>query len=39
MALINRAKYGGMVLTVLLLIIIFLMVIKPGGVHPGPIFG
>ena len=39
MALINRQKYGGMVLTVLLLTIIFLMVIKPGGIHTGPIFG
>jgi hypothetical protein len=38
-ALINRARIGGMVLTVLLLTIIFLMVIKPGGIHPGPIFG
>jgi hypothetical protein len=38
-ALINRARIGGMALTVLLLTIIFLMVIKPGGIHPGPIFG
>ncbi len=38
-ALINRAKVGGMVLTVLLLTIIFLMVIKPGGLHHGAIFG
>jgi len=39
MALINRLKYGGMVLTVMLLTIIFLMIIKPGGLHHGPIFG
>jgi hypothetical protein len=32
-ALINRAKVGGQVLTGLLMIIIFLMVVKPGGVH------
>ena len=38
-ALINRAKYGGMILTGLLLIIIFLMVIKPGGIVGGNIFG
>jgi hypothetical protein len=38
-ALINRARIGGMALTVILLTIIFLMVIKPGGIHTGPIFG
>ena len=38
-AQINRARIGGMILTVLLLIIIFLMVIKPGGIHTGNIFG
>jgi hypothetical protein len=32
-------KYGGIVLAGLLLTIIFLMVIKPGGIHTGPIFG
>ncbi|HXO66841.1 MAG TPA: DUF2269 family protein [Candidatus Dormibacteraeota bacterium] len=32
-ALINRARIGGQVLTVLLISIIFLMVVKPGGVH------
>jgi hypothetical protein len=30
---------GGQIQTVMLLIIIFLMVIKPGGIHTGPIFG
>jgi hypothetical protein len=38
-ALINRARVGGQIQTVMLLIIIFLMVIKPGGIHSGPIFG
>jgi hypothetical protein len=33
MALVNRARVGGMVLTVLLISIIVLMVLKPGGVH------
>jgi hypothetical protein len=36
---INRAKYCGMVLTVLLFIIIILMVVKPGGITAGPLFG
>lgn len=38
-ALINRAKVGGQVLTGILMIIIFLMVVKPGGITSGPIFG
>jgi hypothetical protein len=38
-ALINRLKGGGMILTVLLFTIIILMVIKPGGITNGPIFG
>jgi hypothetical protein len=33
LALINRARIGGMALTVLLIVIIFLMVAKPGGIH------
>jgi hypothetical protein len=32
-ALINRARVGGQVLSALLITIIFLMVVKPGGVH------
>ena len=32
-ALINRARIGGQALTALLIVIIFLMVVKPGGVH------
>jgi hypothetical protein len=32
-ALINRARIGGQALTGLLIVIIFLMVVKPGGVH------
>lgn len=39
LALINRAKLGGMILTLLLMTIIFLMVVKPGGIVLGPIFG
>jgi uncharacterized membrane protein len=39
MALINRVRGAGMVLTLLFLIIIFLMVIKPGGLVGGNIFG
>ncbi|MFY9614714.1 MAG: DUF2269 family protein [Candidatus Dormiibacterota bacterium] len=39
MAQINRARIGGIILTLLLLTIIFLMVIKPGGIVGGPIFG
>ena len=38
-ALINRAKLGGQILTAILLVIIFLMVIKPGGITAGPVFG
>jgi hypothetical protein len=38
-ALINRARVGGMILTGLLMIIIFLMVIKPGGITYGGVFG
>ena len=38
-ALINRARIGGMTLTALLMVIIFLMVVKPGGITAGPIFG
>jgi hypothetical protein len=32
-ALIKRAQVGGQALTGLLIVIIFLMVVKPGGVH------
>jgi uncharacterized membrane protein len=39
MALINRVRGAGMVLTLLFLIIIFLMIIKPGGLVGGNIFG
>ena len=39
MAMINRLRGTGMVLTLLFLIIIFLMIIQPGGVVSGNIFG
>lgn len=39
MAMINRLRGTGMVLTLLFLIIIFLMIIKPGGLVGGNIFG
>jgi len=37
--LVGRVRKAGMVLTVLFLVIIFLMIIKPGGIVPGSIFG
>jgi hypothetical protein len=39
MAMINRLRGTGMMLTLLFLIIIFLMIIKPGGLVGGNIFG
>jgi hypothetical protein len=39
LALIARVRIAGMVLTALFLIIIFLMIVQPGGIVPGNIFG
>jgi hypothetical protein len=38
-ALIARGRGFGMVNSVLILVILFLMIVKPGGVVPGPLFG
>ena len=37
--LIARARNVGIVLTLLFFVIIFLMIVKPGGLVSGPIFG
>jgi len=39
LALTKRLQVAGMVLTALFLVIIFLMIIKPGGIVNGPLFG
>lgn len=39
LALVKRAQGTGMVLGLLFFVIIFLMIVQPGGVVPGPIFG
>ena len=39
LSLINQVRANGVVLQVLFLTIIFLMIIKPGGITAGPLFG
>ena len=39
LALVRRLRMAGMALTALFLIIIFLMIVQPGGLVPGNIFG
>jgi hypothetical protein len=38
-SLVSRARMAGMLNTVLILVILFLMIVKPGGVVAGPLFG
>jgi len=39
LALVGRVRKAGMALTLLFLVIIFLMIVQPGGLVPGNIFG